>query len=273
MKKIIILTGSELRHIFFRKFISSYEDIDVVNTYCEGREKNLRSIVYKDKTANTLRLRHLATRERSEKDFFSLFTRGILDNSNPIFLPQGEINTPKYTQAIIDSNPDLIVAYGCSLIREPLLSAFGGRFLNVHLGLSPYYRGSGTNYWPLVNEEPEYVGATFMYIDAGVDTGEIIHQIRAEYSWGDTPSQIGNRLICKMSYIYQKIITNFEVLEKMPPLPRPPREKIYKKKDFSEESVAVLYDNFKNGLIERYLSTKKDGYEKSPIIVNPAIGR
>jgi len=48
------------------------------------------------------------------------------------------------------------------------------------LGLSPYYLGSGTNYWPLVNEKPEFVVATFMHIDTDIDTEEIIHQIRAK---------------------------------------------------------------------------------------------
>ena len=53
---------------------------------------------------------------------------------------------------------------------------FSRKFLNVHLGLSPYYRGSGTNVWPLINTEPDMVGAT-LCIDAGIDNGEIIHQI------------------------------------------------------------------------------------------------
>src|SRR5690606_10372264 len=104
-----------------------------------------------------------------------------------------------------------------SLIREPLLSAFQGRFLNVHLGLSPYYRGSGTNFWPLVNGEPEFVGATFMHIDAGVDTGEVIHQIRARIFPGDTPHQIGNRLIADMARVYAALIRDFDRLERMPP--------------------------------------------------------
>ena len=39
------------------------------------------------------------------------------------------------------------------------------KILNLHLGISPYYKGSGTNYFPLVNNEPQYVGATFMFLD------------------------------------------------------------------------------------------------------------
>jgi methionyl-tRNA formyltransferase len=247
------------------------ENIEVINSYCEGQEKSLRTLTEKDVSTNDARLKHLSARDQSEEDFFGLFIETTADQSYPVHLPKGEINCPKYTEAIINSKPDLLIAYGCSIIREPLLTVFKGRFLNVHLGLSPYYRGSGTNYWPLVNGEPEYVGATFMYIDSGIDTGEIIHQIRAKYSWGDTPSQIGNRFIVEMSLVYRNIIVNFERLEKMSQLPIPSNEKVYKIKDYTEESVVTLYRNFESGLIERYLNEEVDRCTKVPILTNPAL--
>jgi methionyl-tRNA formyltransferase len=271
MKRIVILTGSELRHTFFRKYLAQRSGIDVVASYCEGLEKSLRSVVEKEDDANDIRLRHLEARERSEEDFFGLYVDGTEDRSNPVFLPKGEINAAEYQQAIIESSPDLLIAYGCSIIREPLLSAFEGRFLNVHLGLSPYYRGSGTNYWPLVNGEPEYVGATFMYIDAGIDTGEIIHQTRARYYWGDTPSQVGNRLIADMASVYARVIVNFDRLERMPQLPVPEDERYYRKKDYTAESVKTLYRNFESGLIERYLSEEAELCAAVPVIENPAL--
>jgi|TARA_Y100000294_G_scaffold162062_1_gene166918 folate-dependent phosphoribosylglycinamide formyltransferase PurN len=271
MKRIVILTGPELRHVFFRKYMALSENIEVINCYCEGQEKSFRTLTEKDVSTNDARLKHLSARDQSEEDFFGLFIETAADQSYPVHLPKGEINSPKYTEAIINSKPDLLIAYGCSIIGEPLLTAFKGRFLNVHLGLSPYYRGSGTNYWPLVNGEPEYVGATFMYIDSGIDTGEIIHQIRAKYSWGDTPSQIGNRFIVEMSLVYRNIIVNFERLEKMSQLPIPSNEKVYKIKDYTEESVVTLYRNFESGLIERYLNEEVDRCTKVPILTNPAL--
>lgn len=270
MKNIIILTGSELRHTFFRKFIGLSDDIQIINSYCEGLEKTLQTKIMPQNN-NKLRMKHLMNREQSEKDFFELFINHVSDKSNPIFLSKGNINLPQYSEAIIKSKPDLLVSYGCSIIREPLLSAFNGRFINVHLGLSPYYRGSGTNYWPLVNNEPEYVGATFMHIDAGIDTGEIIHQIRARVIWGDTPSNIGNRLIVDMAYAYREIIRNFEALKKIKALPKPDKEKVYKDDDFSEESVLTLYNNFSNKLVEKYLSKESERNERVPIIRNPVI--
>ena len=135
-KKIIILTGSELRHAFFRVRMSNEKDMEVIHTYCEGLEKSLGTIVKREEN-NEMRKKHLEAREQSEKEFFARYVTETLDLSMPTFMPKGEINNPVYVNQIIESKPDIIVAYGSSIIKEPLLSAFANRFLNVHLGLSP----------------------------------------------------------------------------------------------------------------------------------------
>jgi methionyl-tRNA formyltransferase len=268
--KIIVLTGSELRHTFFRKWIALRPEISVLQSFCEGAEKSIGAIVQSQEN-NTLRMRHLRAREQSEEDFFRLFVDSTEDRSNPIFLPKGEVNSTSNSQQIIAANPDLIVAYGCSIIREPLLNAFPQRLINIHLGLSPYYRGSGTNYWPLVNNEPEYVGATFMFMDAGVDTGEIIHQVRARVAPGDTPHSIGNRLIVDMAKICSQLISHFGQLARMPQPAQSSTDRYYKKKDYTEESVAALYANFSAGLVERYLTEHSARHGRVPLVLNPAL--
>lgn len=270
MKRVVILTGSEARHTFFRKYIGRSAEITVCQTYCEGLERNLAALVA-DQEDNTLRSRHLAAREQSEADFFTLFNEHVADESNPRFIPKGDINLPEHAEAIIASEPDLLISYGCSIIREPLLSAFHRRFINVHLGLSPYYRGGGTNFWPLVNGEPEYVGATFMHIDAGVDTGDVIHQIRAQMSWGDTPSSIGNRLIVDMASAFKQIVCRFDDLSVMQQIPKPDDERYYRQRDYTEESVTNLYKQFREGVIERYLAEAPDRCRAVPIVCNPRL--
>jgi hypothetical protein len=283
LPKVVILTGAELRHAFFRKAMALMPGIAVLRSYCEGTEKSLRALVETRAGAQTktdqgeaeagLELTHLAARERSEEDFFGSFVQIAPDRSNPLHLPKGAINAAEHAAAITDLRPDLLLAYGCSIIRQPLLGAFEGRFLNVHLGLSPYYRGSGTNFWPLVNGEPEYVGATFMFIDAGIDTGEIIHQIRARIFPGDTPHSIGNRLIADMTPVYALIVRRFAELERLPPLPAPAQPKLYRKQHFTAEATRTLYRRFADGLVERYLAAREERCARAPILENPALLR
>ena len=269
--RIIILTGSELRHVFFRKYMALQPGIRVLRTYCEGLEKSLTTLIQQKEEITDYRQRHLQARDCAEYDYFNLFVENIDDRSNPVHIPKGSINDTGHVEALLAHDPDLVVSYGCSIIRGKLLEEYAGRFVNVHLGLSPWYRGSGTNFWPLVNGEPEYVGATFMHIDAGVDTGEIIHQIRAEYCWGDTPHTIGNRLIRDMTRVYADIIRNFGKLQRMVQPSEPEQVKYYRKKDFTEESVRQLYKNFCNGMIERYLAEKEKRNACVPLVKNPVI--
>lgn len=265
----MILTGAELRHDYVRKSLSFTPGVHVQRTYCE--EMNLEPFVRQQPGESTGRLAHLAMRKQSEQDFFAVFSRLAEDKSNPVRLGKGEINEARYVDEIKSLCPDLIVSYGCSLIGAPLLTAFDGRILNVHLGLSPYYRGSSTNYWPLVNNAPEYVGATFMYMDSGVDTGEVIHQIRARICIGDSPHQIGNRLICDVALVYCEIIRNFESLVRMNQLPIPEQSHYYRRADFSEQSVELLRQNFLSGMVENYLQQQQALCDAVPIIENDAV--
>jgi phosphoribosylglycinamide formyltransferase 1 len=269
--KLVFLTGGELRHHFMRKTIALSKGVEIVRSYCEGIEKSLARLVEREGKDSDTRLQHLASREQSEQDFFGIFAARVPERSAPVFIAKGEINQDIHARDIASLEPDLLAAYGCSLIRDPLLSMFKGRFLNVHLGLSPYYRGSGTNFWPLVQGRPEFVGATFMHIDAGVDTGEIIHQIRAVVFPGDTPHQIGNRLIRDVALVYADIIAKFRSLPPMPQLPIPNEVSVYRIKDFTEESVRTLYRQFAGGMIERYLKDFNGRTAAVPIIENPAI--
>jgi methionyl-tRNA formyltransferase len=273
MKKIVILTGAELRHEFVRKFIANSPDVDVVASYCEGAEKSLKVLVQNDVEPDLYRLKHLRAREQSEQDFFQLYTHSVDDLSKPNFIPKGSINDAQHVDSIIDLNPDLIIAYGCSIIKSELLEHFPSRFINVHLGLSPYYRGSGTNFWPLVNGEPEFVGATFMYIDKGIDTGEVIHQIRSKIEFADSPVQIGNRLIVNIASEYVKLIRSFSSLGKITAniFNDSYETKYYRKKDYTEESVELLYKRFSDGMIEEYFDSMELRHSKAPIAVNTAV--
>lgn len=265
---IILLTGSEHRHEFFRKYVADQKGIKVLLTTCESLKGNLSETINLDNN-NNLRKLHLSSRNQYEKDFFELFCNSIRDKSNPKFIDRGDVNNKDIVSTIINLKPDLIISYGCSIIRSELLDVFKGRFINIHLGLSPYYRGSGTNYWPFVNDELQFVGTTFMYIDSGIDTGEIIHQIRAKIFQGDNIHQVGNRLIRDSVFECVKLIQRFEKLQKIIPYEVDKGiNKIYKKKDFTEDSLIIANKNISEGMISKYLENKSTIDSLYPIIEN-----
>lgn len=266
--KVVLLTGNELRHDFFRKFVASDNQITVLTTFCESDKGDLNQVI-ENEEINTFRIKHLVARKKTEIDFFGLFCDFIPDESKPVYIERGEINHIDNVEFISNLKPDLIISYGCSIIKSELLARFKGKFINIHLGLSPYYRGSGTNFWPFINKELQFIGTTFMYIDQGIDTGEIIHQIRADIEYNDNIHQIGNRLIKKSFEECVKIIKNFKYFKRMTSLNFDKNEeRYYRKKDFTEDAMTIAYENLKDGLVENYLINKEDLDKKYPIITN-----
>ena len=263
MKKIIILTGNEFRHQFFRIKVAADKNITVIASFCEGTEKSLHNRIYGNPDSSEIEKKHVDDRSKTEKLFFKDIIDSENDLSNPILIKKGEINSHNIVSQIKNLNPDLLVCYGSSLIKSDLLNFFNDKFLNVHLGLSPYYRGSGTNIFPLVNYEPQMVGATFMYIDSGVDTGKIIHQIQADIQINDSPHTIGNRFIMKMTDIYCKIISCFDNLS----VEIQPQSdgRLYMMKDFDYKACTKLYENFSSGMIKDFLENKSK--YKTPYLV------
>lgn len=70
---------------------------------------------------------------------------------------------------------DLYIVFGASYIRGPLVDfLIANHCINIHMGLSPYYRGSACNFWALWDRKPEYVGATLHLLSAGLDSGPIL---------------------------------------------------------------------------------------------------
>jgi methionyl-tRNA formyltransferase len=72
--------------------------------------------------------------------------------------------------------PDLIIVSGTGLIKEPLLSMNSSiGIINLHTGLSPYVKGGPncTN-WCIARNEFQLVGNTIMWLNAGIDAGNII---------------------------------------------------------------------------------------------------
>lgn len=90
--------------------------------------------------------------------------------------------------------PDLIVvvAYGRILPKEVLnLPPLG--CINVHGSLLPKYRGAAPIQWAVINGEKE-TGVTIMYMDEGLDTGDMILKATTPIGEQETSGELFERL-------------------------------------------------------------------------------
>ena len=84
MKRVVILTGSELRHKFFRNTLAASSQVNILSSYCESHETNLRRQVEASQENNELRLRHLKARAESEALYFQESVSTGIDNSKEL---------------------------------------------------------------------------------------------------------------------------------------------------------------------------------------------
>jgi folate-dependent phosphoribosylglycinamide formyltransferase PurN len=198
--------------------------------------------------------RHFAERDRVER---SLLGADIGFSGPDCFdVPSGGINGTAVLEFLNVRNPDFIVVYGTGLIKAPMLKAFEGRMINIHLGLSPYYRGAGTNFWPLVKGEPECVGATIHVLVDRVDAGPVLVQVRPSASAADRAHELGTKALKKAVTVLPSILRSLSIGDIAASHQDLSQGRVCRLRDFTAQAVRTMWRNFDTGMMAEYC---KDG--------------
>ena len=86
------------------------------------------------------------------------------------------VNSDHMYEKIKEYQPDLVIINGTPIIKKHILDAVEVHFLNIHVGLTPKYRGVHGGYWALYNKDENMVGVTTHFVDASIDTGTVLDQ-------------------------------------------------------------------------------------------------
>jgi methionyl-tRNA formyltransferase len=87
------------------------------------------------------------------------------------------VNDEDCLNAIKLLQPDIIIVNGTRIISKKILQSTNALFINMHVGITPMYRGSHGGYWALYYNDAANFGTTIHLVDAGVDTGAVIKQV------------------------------------------------------------------------------------------------
>jgi len=257
--RIAILTGTDIRHRFF---------VNALTAHCDVVFAGYQSIAYVpahtaaqeiDTETAALVRRHFDERRRQEEIFFGHNAEPLTarDGCAVQFLDTHTLNSSDTADALERQGVDVVLVYGTDLIKPPLIERFAHRMINMHLGLSPYYRGTATNFYPLLNEEPEFVGATIHLIDPGIDSGAILHHARPEIVADDMPHTVGCKAILAGIEKVVQSLHEFETSD-LNPIPQWPveRARLYLRKDYHRSQVVRLYELIDAGLFPKYAERK-----------------
>ena len=263
--RAVVLTSTMRRHCFVANTLAGR--MDVAGVWQE--EKSFEPLRYAASAEEEQVIaRHFDARDASEAEYFAQHDSVLA----PVHrVPPGGCNAPEEIAAMRRLQPDVVLVFGTGMLGEPLIDAFPGAMINIHLGLSPFYRGAGTNFWPLVNGEPEYCGATIHFIDAGIDTGPIVAHVRPSIARGDGPHDIGNKTIVAAAQALAAAGAA-HVRSPLAGVAQAGGGRLYRRKDFSAGAVRQLYSNFANGMLDEYLDHRAERDAKIPLIALEATG-
>ena len=117
-----------------------------------------------------------------------------LEKNLKIYQPLKVRNNTEFIEEIKSLNPDLlcVVAYGKILPKEILdIPKYGA--INVHGSLLPKYRGAAPIQWAVLNGD-KTTGITTMFMDIGMDTGDMILKEEVEIGKDETTGELWERL-------------------------------------------------------------------------------
>ena len=130
---------------------------------------------------------------RGNKIIYSPVKQFGLDNNIEVIQPK-RMKDEEVIDKIKEVNPDLIVvvAYGKILPKEIIdIPKYG--IINVHSSLLPKYRGASPIHSAILNGDKES-GVSIMYIEEGLDSGDVILKETCEITEDDTLGTLHDRL-------------------------------------------------------------------------------
>ena len=250
--KIAILTGDELRHRYYANTLTHEFEVVLV---AHEKKANVHEKTDFGETGNDIIAQHFSKRGANEAKYFA--NPPASNALKTVSLLTGEVNENTFVKKLLDANPDYVLLFGSSLIGDDILQAFPNKVINLHLGLSPYYRGSGTLFWPLVDGKPECVGSTIHLAVKKIDAGGILGQVRPEIDPKDGPHDLGNKTILASLAAIKRLVIGYDNGEIVPEMVEMSQGKLYLRKHLTPQSIEELNRKMKNGVISQYLESKQ----------------
>lgn len=131
---------------------------------------------------------------RGKKLAYSPVKEKAMEHNIEVLQPQSLKRETEYVDKIKKFAPDFIVvvAFG-QILPKSILSIPKIGCINVHASILPKLRGSAPINWSIINGD-EATGVTTMFMDEGIDTGDILLKKEIKIGPDETAGQLHDRL-------------------------------------------------------------------------------
>ena len=172
--KITLFTSSKQRHNYLINLLSTVsKKIYVIQELDEEAKK----IIPSKYSNNKLMQKYFDEVKKAQTKYFG---------DTQIDLSSEKIKIQKISSGSLNSyskdffseflNSDVYIVFGSGYIKGELVKfLIDNKALNIHMGISPYYRGTDCNFWALYDDNPHLVGATIHLLSEDLDDGPILY--------------------------------------------------------------------------------------------------
>ncbi len=171
---ITLFTSDKKRHEYFINQLSNIsENLFVVQEYYKNTSKKNLIINSKDKIIN----KYFNNVQAAEiKIFGNAEIINFKKNVKILKILFGELSNCSLSKISNFLKSDLYIVFGSSYIKGDLINfLIKNKAINIHMGVSPFYRGSDCNFWALYDNNPHLVGSTIHLLSKGLDNGPILY--------------------------------------------------------------------------------------------------
>ncbi len=171
---INLFTSDKKRHKYFIDQLSNIsENLFVVQEYYKNESKENFIKSSKDKAIN----KYFNNVKDAE---IKIFGESEINNFNKnvkiLKILFGELSNCSLSKLSTYLNSDLYIVFGSSYIKGDLIDfLIKNKAINIHMGVSPFYRGTDCNFWALYDNNPHLVGSTIHLLSKGLDDGPILY--------------------------------------------------------------------------------------------------
>ena len=267
---LLVFSGANRRYKYIvNKILDKYPNTSLivqknVKGHYRGKFDNDKKF---DKESVNLLNRHLEMRDKIEAQYYVENEFHINEDNKVLYVTSQTLNSTKVANFIKKVKPDIALSFGISLLKKKTLNILKDfTAINLHLGLSPYYRSSDTLLWPLYLQNPGHIGITLHKIDHTVDNGPIYYQQKTVFNKEDSIHDIFCKTIIQATDPTLKLVDSLMRNARLKTYKSSSKGKKFLNGEFTPDHLKIIYLLIEEGMLEKYL--KGMGHSKDLRLYN-----
>ena len=262
--KVVLMTGSHYRHLHVAKTLLEAGYLKAV--MIEEREHlvpNPPALLSPIDHDNFIR--HFADREEAEQKAFGKLSKKDLAGIPIYEVTQTSLNESDAVQWLKQQNPEVVISFGIHKLEKPMLDVLPDLAWNIHGGLSPWYKGNTTLFWPFYFLKPNWAGMTIHQLTSRLDGGDVIHHSVPELIYGDGIHDVAGRAVAQAAHDLVHIFKLLDQGVSITPQKQKSNGKLFVGTDWKPQHLRLIYNHFNNDIVDRFLDGEL-GVDHPPLV-------